>query len=141
MSWYASVSHLSKTNFISSGESTIDGTTADQYANESFESEVSEVKTQESLSTVPDGSQSSNHKEMPVQLPSKIDSDYEARLPKMSERTNKYPGVTIKVPLSPRLQRVQRRRYSSGSDDSVILSQTGSDILSLWFFFNTGINF
>lgn len=89
---------------------------------------------------MPDGSQSSNHKELPVQLPPKIDSDYEARLPKMSERTNKYPGVTIKVPLSPRLQRVQRRRYSSGSDDSVILSQTGSDVLSFWFCFNAGIN-
>jgi len=109
---------------LSSGDSTSDGTNLDQYANESFELEVSEVKTLESQTTLQTGSQSGSQKEQ-VQPPLKIDYGSEARFPRMSERSNKYPGVTIKVPLSPRLQRVQRRRYSSGSDDSMVLSQTG----------------
>lgn len=105
-------------------ESTLDGTHVEQYANESFESEASEMKTLESQSMPQDGLQAVNLKEQIVKPTTIPDSDYETRLPKMSERTNKYPGVTIKVPLSPRLQRVQRRRYSSGSDDSMVLSQT-----------------
>ncbi|KAK3918754.1 Centrosome-associated protein 350 [Frankliniella fusca] len=100
------------------------GTNAEHYANESFESEASEMKTQESQSIIQDGSQIVNRKEQIVKLMQKPDSENETRLPKMSERSNKYPGITIKVPLSPRLQRVQRRRYSSGSDDSMVLSQT-----------------
>jgi hypothetical protein len=33
--------------------------------------------------------------------------------------------ITIKVPLSPRLQGKQKRRHSSGSDESIVLSQPG----------------
>lgn len=103
----------------------MDATNADHYENESFESELSEVKTLQSQAAVQDGSQLNTPKEQSVQRPLKLDSDSESRVPRMCERSNKYPGVTIKVPLSPRLQRVQRRRYSSGSDDSMVLSQTG----------------
>lgn len=118
--------------YLLSGDSTLDGTNLEQYTNESFELEVSEVKTLESQTTLPNGPQSGSQKEQ-VQPPLKIDSDSEARFPRMSERSNKYPGVTIKVPLSPRLQRVQRRRYSSGSDDSMVLSQTGVCTYPLFF--------
>lgn len=41
------------------------------------------------------------------------------------------PPVTIKVPLSPRLQGKQKRRHSSGSDESIVLSQPGKYFLTL----------
>jgi hypothetical protein len=55
------------------------------------------------------------------------------------EETAKTP-VTIKVPLSPRLQTRGKRRHSSGSDESIILSQNGLstnaamiDFFNLWY--------
>lgn len=41
------------------------------------------------------------------------------------------PPVTIKVPLSPRLQGKQKRRHSSGSDESIVLSQPGKLLIAI----------